>query len=338
MLTPQLESFDVAHISRRIEAAKTIVLTTHKQCDGDGLGAVLALKQGLESRGKQVRAIMVDAIPKKYAFLHPERSTEIFSESTHGSSIEPHDLAIVIDTNDRRLVEPLYFTLEKTAREILFVDHHPVLKEGPEPTPGSFIETRAASTGEIAYFILRELGIELDETIARALYTSISFDTQVFKFVKNSVNSHLIAAEMLTLVPNAEDIHRHMFATHTVGKVAFLSQVLGEVEYYGHEQIAVLKLSDKTLTAHGLDIDDSRDVIDMLMHVNSLQAAALLREDAPGEYKLSMRSKGQIEVLSIAEALGGGGHKFAAGATVYGDFAKIKKDVVERLLQKVPGT
>lgn len=333
MGTPSLSALNVDSLVRRIKAAESVILSTHKQCDGDGLGALLALYHGLRKTGKKVRILLVDGVPKKYVFLEPEKHLEIFS-SPH-APIEPTDLTLIFDTNDRRLIDPLFTALEPACRDILFVDHHPILNQGPEPTAGSFIDTRAASTGEISYFLLKGLGIRLDERIAQALYTSIAFDTQLFKFVKNSVNSHLIAAELLMHINNAEEIHRHLFATHTIEKVAFLAKVLGQIEYHGSGQVAVLKLHAKDLADHNLDMDDSRDVIDMLMNVNTLQAAALFREDAPNEYKLSLRSKGRLEVLGIAEAFQGGGHMFASGASIQGEYSVIKQKVVQLLIDRL---
>lgn len=277
--------------------------------------------------------MLVDQVPKKYAFLEPEKYLEVF-EGPH-TPLEATDLVLIFDTNDRRLVEPLFDKMQSCCREILFVDHHPVLNQGPEPTAGSFIDTRAASTGEISYFIIKGLGIRLDEKIAQALYTSIAFDTQLFKFVKNSVNSHLIAAEMLMHINNAEDIHRRLFSTHTMEKVAFLAKVLAQIEYFGSGQVAVLKLHAKDLADHNLDMDDSRDVIDMLMNVNTLQAAALFREDSPNNYKLSLRSKGRLEVLGVAESFGGGGHMFASGASLNGPYSELKPKVVQLLIDRL---
>ncbi|MGZ3722634.1 MAG: DHH family phosphoesterase [Bdellovibrionales bacterium] len=333
MGTPSLSALNVDSLVRRINAAKSVILSTHKQCDGDGLGALLALYHGLRKSGKKVRILLVDEVPKKYFFLEPEKHLEVF-DKPH-AAIEETDLTLIFDTNDRRLIDPLYTALQGPCREILFVDHHPVLNQGPEPTAGSFIDTRAASTGEISYFIIKGLGIRMDERMAQALYTSIAFDTQLFKFVKNSVNSHLIAAELLMHINNAEEIHRHLFATHTMGKVAFLAKVLGQIEYFANGQVAVLKLKAQDLKDHNLDMDDSRDVIDMLMNVNTLQAAALFREDAPNEYKLSLRSKGGLEVLGIAEMFQGGGHMFAAGAPIRGEYQSIKAQVVQLLIDRL---
>src|SRR5690349_9808863 len=123
MGTPSLSVLNVDSLVRRIEGAKSVLLTTHKQCDGDGLGALLSLYHGLRKSGKKVRALLVDAVPKKYSYLEPERYLEVF-EGPH-APIEDTDLTLVFDTNDRRLVDPLYGPLQKKCREILFVDHHP---------------------------------------------------------------------------------------------------------------------------------------------------------------------------------------------------------------------
>ncbi len=324
---------NVESLVKKIQGAKSILLTTHKQCDGDGLGALLALYHGLKKTGRNVRALTVDAVPKKYNFLEPHKYLEVF-EGPH-KAIEATDLALIFDTNDHRMVEPLYQTLDDKCREILFVDHHPVLNTGPEPTLGSYIETRAASTGEIAYFLIKALGIHLDERISKALYTSVAFDTQLFKFVKNSANSHLMAAELIGYVQNTEEIHRHLFATHTREKVAFLALAFGQIEYFANGRIALLKLRAKDLSDHNLEMDDSRDVIDMIMNITSLQAAALFREDGPNEYKMSLRSKGKIEVLGVAEAFQGGGHLFAAGAYIRGEYSAIRTKVVDLLTNRL---
>lgn len=330
---PRLNNLNVESIVKRIRLAKSIVLSTHRQCDGDGLGAMLGLYHALKKLGKDVRVFAVDDVPRKYNFLEPEKYLEIFERVVN--PLGKTDLAIIFDTNDRRLVEPLFTEMEHQVKEILFVDHHPILHQGPEPTPGSFIDTSAASTGEISYFIIKSLGIRLDEKIARALYTSLAFDTQIFRYVKNSPNTHLICAELLEFERNAAQIHRNLFANHTRQKITYLGKVLSEVEYLANDRLAIAFLSKKDLSDHELDMDDSRDVIDIIMNINSVEAAALFREEARGVYRMSLRSKGHIEVLSIAEGVGGGGHMFAAGAEVHGSFSDIKNKVVSLLLARL---
>lgn len=172
------------------------------------------------------------------------------------------------------------------------------------------------------------MNIRLDEKIARALYTSLAFDTQIFKYVKNSPNTHLICAELLEYERHADKIHRALFANYTRQKVVYLGKVLSQVEFLASDRIAILNLSQKDLSAHALDMDDSRDVIDMIMSIESVLCAAILREDAPNLYKMSLRPKGRIEVLGIAENFGGGGHMFASGA-------EIRDKVVEQIVARL---
>ena len=125
----------------QIKKAQTILLTTHRQCDGDGLGSELAMFHALQKAGKNVRIVNVDATPKKYDFLMPDKYIQYFDGSF--APIEKSDLALIFDTNDKRLVEPLYQSIDDKCETIIFVDHHPVLKSGPNPTPKSIINIHA---------------------------------------------------------------------------------------------------------------------------------------------------------------------------------------------------
>jgi len=315
----------------KLRSAHSVVLSTHRQCDGDGLGAQLALLHGLGKLGKLARIINVDLPPRKYGFLNTDQLVEIFVPGK--TKLEQTDLALILDTNDGRLLEPLFSELSKSANQTLFIDHHPILSVGPAPSEGSLIDTRAASTGELCYYILKELGVEFDANIARALYTSIVFDTQLFRYMKSNAGSHRIAAELLTFEKSPEEIHRHLFATYTVDKMRFLINALDAVEYLCDDRIAFVPLRTVILPQEELrwDRDESGDVIDQVMNITSVEVAALLREDAPGVFKLSFRSKGAAEVLSLAESFGGGGHRYASGAYVNGVYEELRERVVQGL-------
>ncbi|GIL17419.1 MAG: DHH family protein [Oligoflexia bacterium] len=316
-------------LAERIQNANVIVLSTHRHCDGDGLGAELSLYHGLKKIGKKVSCINVDSTPKKYHYLDPDSYIQYYENDP--SLPEKIDLTLIFDTNDERQLEPLYPELKKRSQHLAFVDHHPVLTKGPQPPHGSLIDITAASTGELAFRILKKLDIPLDRQIARAVYTSITFDTQLYRFIRNSPQSHLIAAELLAHDIDPEEIHRALFGNQTVQKMAFLAKALGQIEYHCDGKLAVLKLKDSDLFHYNLDPDDSRDVIDMVMNIETLEAAVLFREDSEDEYKVSLRSKGLIEVLDVAESLGGGGHLYASGAFIKGDYGKFKKQVVDIL-------
>lgn len=316
-----------------VRGANSLILSTHRQCDGDGLGAQLAIYYALKKMGKTVHVINIDKTPRKYRFLNPHAHIRYLEDG--GVEVPVVDLALVFDTNDSRLVEPLYSRLNENSTPIAFVDHHPPLTHGPRPTAQSWVDTTCASTGEMAYQIIKGLKIPLDRDISRCLYTSITFDTQFYRYIRNSPTSHEIAAELLRHDIDPEDINRHLFSHQTAGKVAFLAKALGQIEFYDDGRTAFLKLCDEDLTFHQLEPDESRDVIDMLMNIESLEAAVLFREDAPNHYKMSLRSKGKLEILSIAEKLGGGGHMYAAGAFVRGELLPFKQSILSAISKKI---
>lgn len=321
---------DLKAIASAIHNSNKIILSTHRQCDGDGLGSELAVYWALKKVKKDVRIINFDRTPKKYKYLKPDDHITYFNEQS-----EPLDLAcdlvLIFDTNDYRLLDKLYPQLESSAKQIVFIDHHPVLKNGPAPTPSSVIDVKAASTGEMAFRLIQDLKIDLDENIARCLYTSVVFDTQLFRYIRSSAVTHEIAAKLLKFDIQPLDIHRALFGNQTVQKMAFLAKALSQIEYYEDGRVAILKISDQDLFHYNVDPEESRDVIDMLMNIETLEAAVIFREDDNNEYKVSLRSKGRFEVLSVAESLGGGGHVYSAGAYIKGDYLKIKASVVEQI-------
>jgi phosphoesterase RecJ-like protein len=318
---------------QHIRSSQKILLSTHRQCDGDGLGAELGMFWALKGLGKNVRVINIDETPQKYNFLEPAKHIQYFDQDQNVPA--DFDLFLIFDTNDERLLSPLYEVAASRCKVVAFVDHHPVLKQGPKPTVQSWINVKAASTGEMSFDLIRALGIPLTWEIARALYTSITFDTQLFRYIRNSPRSHEIAAELLRLEINPQEIHRHLFGNQTVNKMAFLAKALGQIEYFADGRAALIKIRDADLFHYGLDPDDSRDVVDFVMNIESLEAAVLFREDSPTSYKMSLRSKGKIEVLEVAELLGGGGHVFAAGALVHGNFEEMRDQVMEFLEKRI---
>ncbi len=329
-------STEILHLAQLLKRCKNIVLSTHRQADGDGLGAQVALYYALKKSGKSVRILNVDAPPKKYQFLNTQDLVESFEDgATLSSSV---DAVLIFDTNDQRLLGPLFAEFEKHSQQIAFIDHHPILNKGPLPTQGSYIDTSAASTGQIAFELITAMEIPLDEKIARAIYSSIVFDTQLFRYIRNSPRSHLIAAELLKYEKNPDEVHRNLFAHHTVEKIRFLSKALGSIEFFADNRIAILKVTLQDLLDNQLEMDDSRDVIDMIMNIASLEVAVLIREDGPNDLKVSIRSKGNYAVLDLAEKFGGGGHRFSSGAFVTGNYEELKQKIAREVVSLIDST
>ncbi len=308
-----------------IRRAQLVTLTTHRDCDGDGVGAMLAFFHALKKLNLKARLITVDEIPTKYSFLPGFHEVQVFS-SHH--PLPPSDLLIAFDTNDSRRIEPLGSWAQKQG-PVLFIDHHPVLEKGPHPGHNSYINTLAASTGEMTFDLIKSLHVELDAKIAQCLYTSLVFDTQLFRFIRKSPRSHQIAAELMQHAFDPTEIHRHLFGNQSPEKLRFLARALSEIEYFQNGKVAFLTLSYLDFQRYNVDPEASRDVVDMMMNVRDVEIAALFRQETENKMKVSLRSKGRHEVLSLAEKWGGGGHLFAAGSTIqFQNLEQLKNELM----------
>jgi bifunctional oligoribonuclease and PAP phosphatase NrnA len=281
-----------------------------------------------------VKILHVDPVPKRYLFMQTASIIEIFQPQRGDLDL---DLVLVFDTNDERLIEPLTQQLKKQKIRTIYVDHHPLLKQGPRPQD-FYIDLQAASTGEVVYHLIKALKIPLDVNSAKALYASIAFDTQLFRYVKNSERTHMITAELLKHSFDSLLIHRHLFGRQTPQKVAFIASALSQIEYRHGGRLAILKVDDQELERFGLDLEDARDLVDMVMNIDVVEAAVLFRQDGPNQFKLSIRSNGDFEVQSVAEVFGGGGHDFASGAYITGVYSEIKEKLITELSRRILGS
>lgn len=310
-----------------IKKAKHILLTTHRDADGDGLGAEMALYHALKKINKTVSIYHVDPLPKKYEALINKNVITVYNKN---SVIPKFDLAMVFDTNDERLTEPLFSALMEQKTDVIFIDHHPMLKSGPTPKR-YFIDQKAASTGEVTYQIIKSLDIAMDADIAHALYTSIVFDTQLFRYIRSSTLSHEIVVQILSHIKNPELVHRKLFGGQTPEKMELLSRALGRMKYYHQNKIAVILILNQDLAQLNLTAEDTRDVVDKIIDIDVVEVAVLFREDVNRKFKISFRSKKNIDVLGISEKFGGGGHHHASGAYVEGVFEDLNKQVIDFL-------
>lgn len=324
--TFNLHNKGMQQVIKAIQESQNIVLSTHTQPDGDGLGCQFAFYWALKKLGKRVRIVNTDRLPRKYLFL--DANSVLETPHTMRSSLEGTDLVLIFDTNDPELLLDLWKDFKNYSKQICFVDHHSALDRYPLDPEKNIINVSASSTGQIVFELIKALKISFDVKIAMPLYTSIIFDTNYFKYVRGSPIPHLIAAELLQHKIEPEKIHRHLFGNHSPVKLKYLSHLLGNIDYELDGRLAIVRVQKKDLDRLGLEADETRDIIDMVMDIESIEAAALFREDAPNQFKISFRSKGMYSVSQLAQNLGGGGHEFASGATMHAPYVEIKAKVV----------
>ena len=319
-------------LAQHIRSKKSFILTTHKMGDGDGIGSMMGLYHALSQIQKKVRIITVDEVANKYKFLTLKNKIESWTHLK--SPIQPTDMALILDTNDLRRVQPLYNALKQKCQQIIYIDHHPVLKTLSKPKSPSIVSTSSASTGEIVYFLIKALKIKMTKDIAEALYVSIVFDTQRFQFIRQSALSHKICEELIPYIKNNEWIYNHLFGITSLGKWNMLAQVIHQTEYYHQKKVAVLEINNLDLNKNKLTIEDACDFLDMTLQIHSIHLSILILRLSKNEYKMSFRSK-KANVSQLAEMFKGGGHKHAAGANLKNYTKNPKVEVLNILKNQI---
>jgi phosphoesterase RecJ-like protein len=293
----------------------------------------------LKSMGKSAKIMNFEEPGDKYRFLFQPTPLSPDSGSIRVQVFDadlepaPPELIILFDTNDYRLIEPIITwraSLKANGKDvpIIIVDHH----QGEAPEDAHlWVDRNAASSGEVLLKLLSSLNVTIDSRIAAALYASLVFDTQNFRYIRSSASSHEMAALLLPLIDDPERIHEALFANLTPSKLGFLATALSALRIEAEGTLAVVTLPREIFHRYKADSNDSGDVIDMALNVNSVKVALLLREESQGVWKVSLRSKRGFSVLEAAQFLGGGGHRNAAGATVTGSLGLDPQNIELKL-------
>jgi phosphoesterase RecJ-like protein len=300
----------------------TVVLSGHVQPDADALGSTLALAEGLRRRGARVVATFpepfvlpssLDWLPGADRLAHPATvpaDVDLFVSLDAASPGRLGGLAGLLDTAERSIV----------------VDHH-----ASNPGFGELrvVDAHAAATVVLVAELLEGLDVELDAQLATCLYAGLAADTGSFRFGNTSPGTHELAARLLRTGIDHAAISRRLFDTAPFGWLGLLSAVTGRaVLEPGVGAGMVLTWSTAAeARAHGLAPDQLEALVDVVRATAEADVAVVLKGADDGSWVVSMRSRGATDVSQVAMALGGGGHRAAAGYSSTLD----REGTVERL-------
>ncbi|MBI2712706.1 MAG: hypothetical protein HYX41_07635 [Bdellovibrio sp.] len=317
-----------------LSEARKIILSTHLQPDGDGLGAETALFHYLKNAGKSCRVCNPDHLPRRYKFLDPKG--RFLHGPDHALRHKNWDLWVIVDTNDPARVGQLWKTVAPRVKRIVFLDHHQPLigaRKLDYPAKASIVsDTRASSIGELLFTIMSDLKLtKLNLDIATGLYVSVMTDTNSFRYAGTTPASHRIAAQMIELGVNPEKIYQSIYSSKNVSHVRLLGSLLQNMKHTRSGKIAWLELPLALRKKFNATPDDTHSFLNLLLLIQNVEIICLFREEDDGKTRVSIRSKGKFQVHRVAAELGGGGHEFAAGVALRAPLKKTVDEVVSRL-------
>lgn len=300
-------------IRRRIQAAQTVLVTTHIRPDGDAIGSLLGLGLALRTAGKTVYMVSADGIPQSYR--HLPGSQEVIQGTD-----QPVDLTIVVDCSD----------LERTgtglARDVVpdvSIDHHVTNLEFARL---NLVETRAVATTEIIADYLPAWGLSMNSDIAAALLTGLITDTLGFRTSNMTPKALRLAADLMETGAALPELYMRALVQRSFEAVRFWGAGLSTLQRNGNIVWATLTMADRR-SVHYSGRDDA-DLINVLSGIEGAFISIIFVEQPNGNIKVSWRSQPGYDVSSTALSFGGGGHPNASGAEVQGSLEEVLSRVL----------
>ncbi|HET6505038.1 MAG TPA: DHH family phosphoesterase [Amycolatopsis sp.] len=319
---------DLSGIADLLRAATDVTLLAHVRPDADALGSALALGRALAQRGAAVRV----------SFAVPARTPESLRGLDPGNlvvsaadvpSVGP--LLICLDTPSPDRLGGLADRVERTRAAggaVVVIDHHASnLYYGTH----HFVDVGAEATAVLVLRVLDELGVPLDEPIARCLYAGLMTDTGGFR--RATPETHRLAARLLAAGVEPDRLAREVLDEHPFAWLPMLSRVLGtaRLEPDAAQGLGLVHVTVTAEVAATVRMEEVEAVVDVVTATREAEVAAVFKELAPDEWSVSLRAVGKIDVSVAARGLGGGGHRLASGCTVSGTAEQVLEKIREAL-------
>lgn len=279
------------------------LILMHANPDGDTLGCGHALCGALQRMGKNARAVCPEEIPHRFDYLFRAVTEQEFEPAT----------IVCVDVADTKLLGEMKELGDKAE---LCIDHHLSNTEYAEKT---LVRPEYAAACELVYEVIKALGVEFDRELANCIYTGTATDTGCFKFSNTTVQTHIIAAEMIGCGAEFAMINYVNFDLKTQGRIRLEQEVLKNIQYFANGHVAMVTVPLSLVESiSDIDSDDVGALSNIPRQIEGVDIGICVKEKKRGVYKTSMRSSERINVAEICAEFGGGGHERAAGCSFYG--------------------
>lgn len=304
-------------IKKLIYNYENIGLTYHVSPDGDAVGSLIALKLALKKLNKNVKIFSKDNLQKNNYLKFLINVNEI--DGTNYIVNDEIDLLIIVDCGNLERV-----SCEFDAGNVitLGIDHH---VSNEKYCNYNLVVNSSSSTGEIIYDLIKYLNIEIDKDIASCIYTSIMTDTGGLRFESTTQKTFNIVGELVSIGIDFYNIYEKLFLSQSYSKVKLLSLVYEKLKIID-EKICITQVTEEMLKFSNSSDEETGNISNLGLTIENVCVSIFIK-NFKDKVKVSMRSKGNINVCEVAQMFGGGGHVKAAAFVT-----ELKMDEIEELL------
>src|SRR5215472_1129377 len=305
-------------VLKQIEQRNAFLLTSHARPDGDAIGSLLALYQMLRQMGKSTQVVMSDAVPLIYG---PLPYAEVILQRSNVPENAP-EAAIILecDSIHRTRLRGL------EGRFLINIDHHNSARNFADV---NWIDANACAVGEMIYRLARAADVRVTPEMATCLYTAVLTDTGSFCYSGTDDHTFELALQLVRSGAKPVDIAHHVYFSNPTSKMRLLGTALSNLHREG--ALAYMHISVAEMERSGGLEEDCEGLVNYALSIQGVEVALFFRELSDGRYRVSLRSKGQVNVATIAEQFGGGGHICASGCAVSGPLSASLEMILAQL-------
>jgi bifunctional oligoribonuclease and PAP phosphatase NrnA len=314
-MTPEAS---IATLLKTFRSTKRFLITSHARPDGDAVGSALAIAEILNQLGCETQIIMADPAPFIYKSLPGVENIQV------ATSVDEDDTPAIILECD---------SIERTGlkglknRTLINIDHH---ASGRPYATLNWIDEHACAVAEMVYRIAVVAEVQITPAMATCLYAAVLSDTGSFTYPSTNADTFELAHNLAKYGASPSQIARDLYFSNPESKIRLLAVALSNMKCEG--PIAWSWVTDAEMEQTGATAEDCEGVVNYLIGIAGVESAVFLRELPPnGEFRLSIRSKGKIDVAQIAESFGGGGHRSASGCTLEGPLEVATERILTQL-------
>jgi bifunctional oligoribonuclease and PAP phosphatase NrnA len=309
---------------RKIRQGNRFLLTSHLNPDGDSIGSELGLARVLRRLGKGAVVWNRDATPAVYQPLPGSERIHNGEEPPAGFP-EKFDGIIVLEcpSLDRTGIED-----HLKEKPLINIDHH---LGNQHYGAVNWVDSAAPAVGEMVYRLAQGLKVALEPEIAGCLYLTLVTDTGGFRFSNATPAAFEAAAALVREGAQPEQVSMWLYESQPLASVRLLGEMLQSLQIHEEGRVATGRITPDMMSRAGAGPGDTEGLIDHIRSISGVDAVALVRHVEDGRQKVSLRSRGEVDVEKIARQHGGGGHRNAAGFTAEGDGEEIRLQVAEAL-------
>jgi phosphoesterase RecJ-like protein len=312
-----------AEIVAAIHKRERFVVVSHLRPDGDAIGSQMAMALALRALGKQARVVSRDRAPDTMLAFPGVADIEIVERLD-----DPGDAVLVMECGD----------LKRTGIEgldrgfVINIDHHP---GNSRYGALNWLDLSAAACGEMAFELVRRLGAPLTVDIATHLYVAIVTDTGSFHYSNITPRTFDICRQCLEAGVNPQTVARSLYDSSKLSKLKLLGAILNRMRIDGSGRIATMDVTRQLAQECGGTYEDTEDLVKLPLTVKEIVASVFFKEMSADEWRVSLRSKGAVDVNAIARLFGGGGHVNASGCTVRGPLETLRDTFTQRIADAI---